>query len=58
VDDSRSEVESLESLLESCHHMLRKLEHSTVRDDGRLGDALREACRRIEARLERLVEAR
>jgi len=54
--DNRTEVQSLESLLESCHHMLRELESSPVEDDG-LGDALREACRRIERRLERLVAA-
>jgi hypothetical protein len=56
VRDDRSDVERLESLLNACHAMIRELEHSAVRDDA-LGDALRETCRRIEARLRRLVDA-
>ena len=55
--DDRTEVEHLESLLQACHSMIRELEHSPIRDDGGLGEALREACRRIEARLQRLVAA-
>jgi hypothetical protein len=54
--DDRTEVEQLESLLQACHSMMRHLEQGSVRDDG-LSDALREACRRIEARLERLIAA-
>jgi hypothetical protein len=54
--DDRTEVEQLESLLQACHGMMRNLERASVRDDG-LSDALREACRRIEARLERLIAA-
>ncbi len=54
--DNRTEIERLESLLNSCHAMIRELEQASVRDDG-LRDALREACHRIEARLRRLVAA-
>ena len=52
----RTELEELESLLQECHSMLRHLEHATVPDEG-LSDALRETCRRIEARLENLIAA-
>lgn len=54
--DDRTEVEQLESLLEACHSMLRHFEQSDVRDDG-LSDALRETCRRIESRLQRIIAA-
>jgi len=52
--DDHGEVERLESLLNACHAMIRELEQAAVRDEA-LDDALRETCRRIEARLRRLV---
>ena len=52
--DNRTEIERLEALLNGCHAMIRELEQARVRDDT-LRDALREACRRIEARLRLLA---